>query len=299
MRRNIKNQISIFLVIIVAIFTLLSYVFDQLVIRQEDSLRNANVKYQNLNTNISNLNSISNQLTYALDYTDTRIMQFKRNKNYWLKNILLISNYNTYSDLSFNLKDKEIINTFNDKPEYIERLIKSRFADETYDVISTINNIEDKLYNIYSWNLKFFPQYSKIIDGEEHYAFPEINYQDVLDQNKNLFYSLNLSMIVAFADEITKENALKDYNLKNWADIHKYSYILINRLFETRNIIHEDSIKIDEIIVEKELLRENLILIVKKITAKKNYFILLSIICQIASLLFLLVLFRSLIKNKL
>jgi len=46
MRRNIKNQISIFLVIIVAIFTLLSYVFDQLVIRQEDSLRNANVKYQ-------------------------------------------------------------------------------------------------------------------------------------------------------------------------------------------------------------------------------------------------------------
>lgn len=234
-----------------------------------------------------------------LDYTDTRIMQFKRNRNYWLKNILLIANYNTYSDLSFNLKDKEIINTFNDKPEYIERLIKSRFADETYDVISTINNIEDKLYNIYSWNLKFFPQYSKIIDGEEHYAFPEINYQDVLDQNKNLFYSLNLSMIVAFGDEITKENALKDYNLKNWADIHKYSYILINRLFETRNIIHEDSIKIDEIIVEKELLRENLILIVKKITAKKNYFILLSIICQIASLLFLLVLFRSLIKNKL
>ena len=93
---------------------------------------------------------------------------------------MLISNYNTYSDLSFNLKDKEIINTFNDKPEYIERLIKSRFADETYDVISTINNIEDKLYNIYSWNLKFFPQYRKIIDGEEHYAFPEINYQDVI-----------------------------------------------------------------------------------------------------------------------
>ena len=212
---------------------------------------------------------------------------------------MLIANYKTYSDLSFNLKDKEIINTFNDKPEYIERLIKSRFADETYDLISTINNIEDKLYNIYSWNLKFFPQYSKIIDGEERYAFPEINYQDVLDQNKNLFYSLNLSMIVAFTDEITRENALKDYNLKNWVDIHKYSYILINRLFETRNIIHEDSIKIEEIIVEKELLRENIILIIKKITAEKNYFILLSIICQIASLLFLLVLFRSLIKNNL
>ena len=49
MRRKIDNR-SVILIILIATFTLLSYVFDQLVIRNEDKLRTQDIKYQNLFT---------------------------------------------------------------------------------------------------------------------------------------------------------------------------------------------------------------------------------------------------------
>ena len=49
MRRKIDNR-SVILIILIASFTLLSYVFDQLVIRNEDKLRTQDIRYQNLFT---------------------------------------------------------------------------------------------------------------------------------------------------------------------------------------------------------------------------------------------------------
>jgi CHASE3 domain sensor protein len=67
MRRLINNKISIMLIIIIAIFTIFSYLFDQLVIREEDNYRTTQIKFENLNTKLSTLNSISTQLTNAYD----------------------------------------------------------------------------------------------------------------------------------------------------------------------------------------------------------------------------------------
>ena len=68
MRRKLSNKKSIFLIIIVAIFTLLSYFFDQSIIRKEDTLRNVQIKFENLNTEISSLKSISGQLTGVSEF---------------------------------------------------------------------------------------------------------------------------------------------------------------------------------------------------------------------------------------
>ena len=58
MRRKIDNR-SVILIILIATFTLLSYVFDQLVIRNEDKLRTKDIKYQNLYTERKSLESLS------------------------------------------------------------------------------------------------------------------------------------------------------------------------------------------------------------------------------------------------
>ena len=53
MRRRLNNK-SIILIFIIALFTLLSYSFDQLVIRNEDKLRNSQIKLENYTVEIEN-----------------------------------------------------------------------------------------------------------------------------------------------------------------------------------------------------------------------------------------------------
>ena len=70
----------------------------------------------------------------------------KRYKNYWLKSILLITDYD---ELSSELKDTEIINTFNDDPKYLEDLVKSRNIEQFVQVAISINEqIKSDLVNI-------------------------------------------------------------------------------------------------------------------------------------------------------
>ena len=57
MRRKLNNK-SVILIFIIAIFTLSSYSFDQMVIRSEDKLRNYQIKLENLNVEIESFNSI-------------------------------------------------------------------------------------------------------------------------------------------------------------------------------------------------------------------------------------------------
>ena len=127
MRRRLSNKISIILIIVVGVFTILSYLFDQLVIREEDNYRITQIKFENLNTKITKLNSISTQLTTAYDSSIIRTINLKRYKNYWLKSILLITDYD---ELELNLKDQEIIESFNDSPKYLDDLIKSSAASK-------------------------------------------------------------------------------------------------------------------------------------------------------------------------
>ena len=92
-------------------------------IREEDNHRITQIKFENINTKLSKLTSVSSQLVTAYDTSVRVTIGLKRYKNYWLKSILLITDYD---ELTSELKDTEIINTFNDDPKYLEYLVKYR-----------------------------------------------------------------------------------------------------------------------------------------------------------------------------
>ena len=82
MRRKI-NKNSIIIIIIIALFTLSSYSFDQLVIRSEDKIRNLQIKLENTNTEIDNYNSIDSQIMSLSDLSLNEYTHFRR----YLRNI--------------------------------------------------------------------------------------------------------------------------------------------------------------------------------------------------------------------
>lgn len=291
MRRGVKNKISIFLIVIIGLFTIFSYIFDQLVIREEDNHRITQIKFENINTKLSKLTSVSSQLVTAYDTSVRVTIGLKRYKNYWLKSILLITDYD---ELSSELKDVEIINTFNDDPKYLEDLVKSRNIEQFVQVAISINEQITRLENIYAWNLNFFPQYK---DGE-YYDGPDIKYLEIFNQNKDNFYEKDYNV---YTDLIVNSKqhdvAVKNFKIQNWIDLNKYASLLLNRLDELNFIPLDDSYLIDDLIYENEELRYQIMEDLRKISSKKNYYILASIISQITSLLFLLILFRNLINK--
>ena len=291
MRRGLNNKISILLIIVVGVFTILSYLFDQLVIREEDNFRITQIKFENLNTKITKLNSISTQLTTAYDSSIVRTINLKRFKNYWLKSILLITNYD---ELELNLKDQEIVKSFNDNPKYLADLVKNRNIDHFKGIVFAINEQVVRLQNIYGWNLNFFPQYE---DGD-YYNGPDIEYAKIFDQNKDIFYEKNFNTYADLViDEKKIDNAVKNFKIKNWIDLNKYCSLLLEKLGELSTIPLDDSYIVDDLISKNEKLRYQIMDDLRKISSKKNYYILSSIISQIASLLFLLILFRNLINK--
>lgn len=291
MRRAIKNKISITLIIIIGIFTIFSYIFDQLVIREEDNYRITQIKFENINTKLSKLNSISTQLTAAYDISIRLTLNLKRYKNYWLKSTLLITDYD---DINLNLKDQDIVNTFNDYPEYLEELIKQRNIEHFRQVVVTINEQITRLHNIYGWNLVFFPQYQ----DEDYYDGPDIDFVKIFDQNKDIFYKKDYYFYQdIIVDSLKQKIAIKNFKIQNWVDLNKYTSLLLNRLDELNYIPLNDSYIVDDLISENEKIRIDILDDLRIISSKKNYFILASIISQISSLLFLLILFRNLIKK--
>ncbi len=291
MRRILKNKFSILLVIIIAIFTLSSYIFDQMVIREEDNLRVKRIKFDNLNTKLNKLNAISTQLLTASASSSGMTIYLKRYKNYWLKSILLITDYQS---IKTSLKDEEIIDSFNDNPKYLEDLVKSRNIEHYKAIVIALNTQIERLYDIYGFDLEFFPQYQE----GNNYNGPDIEYFKIFNQNKDIFYEKNwLTYSDVFLDEKNLKDAVKNFNINNWIDLNKYSSLLLSKLDELNKIPMEDSYYIDDLIIENEELRYKLMDELRKISSKKNYFILASIISQITSLLFLLILFRSLLKQ--
>ena len=265
--------------------------FDQLVIREEDNYRITQIKFENLNTKLTKLNSISTQLTTSYDSSVALTINLKRFKNYWLKSILLITNYD---ELGSNLNDQDIIKTFNDSPEYLDDLVKSRNIDHFKQVVFAINEQVERLYNIYGWNLNFFPQYE---DGD-YYNGPDIEYSKIFDQNKDIFYEKNFNTYADLLIDTKKiDDAVKNFKIKNWIDLNKYYSLLLNRLDELNYIPLNDSYFVDDFISKNEKIRYQIMDDLRKISSKKNYYILSSIISQIASLLFLLILFRNLINK--
>ncbi len=278
MRRKLNNN-SIILIVVIALFTLLSYSFDQLVIRNEDKLRNLQIKLDNLNTEIETYNSVDIQLMTLSDLILTEYSNLRRSNKYWLKAILINTDHEKSNILLENNIKKFSKNTNLDLPY-------QRYSEHFYSIIVFFNDeIRNKYADIHWWNKKIFT-------GEVF----EISYIDVFDEIKKDLKNKDLNFYVDLVNTDSMDEVLKKVQLSDWHDIYIFSHAIIKNLTKYHGYIEMDLKRIETYLERSETLRINTIEEISKVSTFKNYFILSSIISQILSLLFLLILFRILIK---
>ena len=293
-----NNNKFIYLILLVAIFTVLSYGFDQKVISDEDKIRNLRIKYENQLTELSTLQSIEDQLEDISIFSTLIVSNFLTYRNYQLKRLLLNTDY--------DLGMEENLNYLN-YPERDLILIKDEITRTYMRIMMESLNIMNKLDEVYSWNLEYFKKYEIIKNKIRYYAGMNSNYsnlEEIFNKNIKLFkikdYNFYLNDLFNLYGSENQIQIYTDYTLENWQDIHKLSILLIKNIDDNQSeirdnitFIYDKTVKLEERI---ELSINNL----KKVSSRKNLFILSGIFSQIISLLFLLILFRSsLLKSNL
>ena len=109
MRRGKLNKKSIILIFIVAIFTIFSYGFDQLVIRTEDKLRNLKINFQNIENKLSKHEALSDSLLNISQANYSNVLPTLLRRNLLIKTRLLtdakIKGYDFFSGT--NIKNNQ------------------------------------------------------------------------------------------------------------------------------------------------------------------------------------------------
>ena len=284
MRRGNLNKISYILIVVSAIFTIISYVADQLVIRYENKLRLNKFNYQNLDTEIKSLTMVSKSLT-SLDVESSVIVGRElRQRNFWIKNVIL---FESDKERFVNHKKKINILVNQDFPIYN---IKWRARQSTKDLTDKVVEIRNSYRNIFKESIFNNIDFYSIDDFNEN-----LSGRDWFKNNSEKFFN------VKNWDDITSllnSTEINDMDLKDWADIRNFRLLIAEILFNETKKITPLIEYLDKIIEDKEYDLEILFFETKKINSYKNYFVLTGIISQILTLFFLLILFRYLIKEK-
>ena len=162
--------------------------------------------------------------------------------------------------------------------------IRSQYYDFYLDykvLIEKVNNKEIRnLDNLFSGDMK--------IDKGNNLFFNDniLVYEKLIGYNRHWKNKSN-----ELADY--RQKALKNFEARDWYDVYRYKMLLLKHIHEDTLIVEEIMEKID---VEIAKIEDELTLVFEEIktqSIRKNYFILTSILSQILSLLFLLLLFRT------
>ena len=282
MRRGKLDNTAYILVIISAIFTLMSYICDQLVIRNENNLRVLNYKFDNLDTNIKSLESISTRIN-LLEIKMSNIIGHELNqRNFLIKNIIVLE---SKKDFFKELRKKKLIN-LKDNAIYN---IKVRSKNEMIDLLSNMIEIKYETENLF--NQKIFGEI-KFFDKDQY--LKDLNADKIIEYNLDKFnYFKNWDDIYEILD---KDSG--DLNFTEWQDIRNFRLLLVESFLIQKEKIYNVGEFIDEQIDEKFLDFNILIRKKKEIKSLKNYLILSGIISQVLTLLFLLLLFKDLIRKR-
>ncbi len=290
-RTSSKNKKAVVLILLVAVFTLFSYGFDQLVIRQEDKIRNINIQYEQLKAELTSETSLSVQLETINTSVLNILNENLKTRNFWLKGYLLTTRY----DLGKLENEKFFTNI-----DHQKLLLKKNMMWNYIDVMLATIKIGDQLDEIYQWNYKYFPKYTDKENGKTVYVGIDEKYYDIskiFNDNIDKFYHKKYNIYLS-AIEDYEENWYYSFRLNHWYDIHQLTLLLIENLDINRKEIRDNIDFIDKLREEKEELILKKIENLKKNSSNKNEYILLSIISQILSLLFLLLLFKGLLLKK-
>lgn len=284
MRRGNLNKTSYILIVISAIFTIISYVADQLVVRYENKLRLNKFNYQNLDTEIKSLSFISNGLTNLNVESTVIVGRELRERNFWIKNLILFE-----SEKKRFINHKKKIDIFFNE-DFAINILKWRAVESTIDLIDKFVEIRNSYKNIFNENvfnnINFFSidEFNDVLSGNNWFK-----------NNPEKFYNLKNW------DDLTSllnNTEINDRDLKDWADIRNWRLLATEKLYNETKKIAPVIEYLDKLIEDKEYDLEILFFETKKLNSFKNYFVLTGIISQILTLFFLLILFRYLIKEK-
>ena len=282
MRRGKLNKTSYIILLASAIFTILAYVSDQVVINKQNKSRILDLEYNKLVTNISSLERFNSTISNIGFKKDSLISTELKKRNFFLKNLSLF-NLEKEEDISMLLKGGLAINN-----------IKIRAINSTRNLMYDIADIS-LAYTIVLEN-EFFDQVEdfskkKFIDNLENIVNPEKLYNDNLDIFWNKDYK-------DFDDKLFTNDISKNYEIKDWFSFRNFKLLLLENFYKETQKMYKLEEYIEEKIINNEEDLNNILLKIKKNNTIKNYFILTGIISQILTLFFLLLLFRSLISEK-
>ena len=288
MRRK-KENLTLILIIFVAFFTLLSYVFDQLVIRKEDSIRNKTIELRNLNYELTTLNSLSMQVE-DISYSINRFLEeFFVKRNYWLKNFLLLYRY----DLNKVEFKKNYRDSGNDILNWVKYQMIKRLDDARSKSHSTYFDLTQLVINYPKYFDKWIKEYE--IDEQNNFLQSFTDYKKIFNKNSNIFYKKEFDFYYSLFDY--EPDLMPDLLSDEWIDLTNFTTLILLNLDKNEKQLRDKIEFFDDESEELSNLVEKKTQKIKQESSLKNYFILLSIICQILSLFFLLLLFKDILKN--
>ena len=284
MRRGKLNKFSYLLIIISALFTVIAYVSDQLVIRYENNLRLNNFNYQNLNTEIKNIESVSSTLSDLEMQSYSILINELTQRNFWIKNLFIME-----SDKIYFKEIRKDLDVLIDDSFPVDN-IKYRARVSTSDLIANIFNLTDSFLLLF--NDKIFNDINFFSSDEFR---KKLSVTDLINKNPSKFY--RIKDLDDLLDSVFDEKYL-DIELAYWWDLRNFRLLLTENLYNEIKKLTPVNEYIDKVLEDKILVLDDIINKKNRINTYKNYFILTGIISQILTLFFLLLLFRSLIKRK-
>jgi len=305
MRRGKLSNKSLIFIILTATFTLLSYASDQMVIRSEDKLRNAKILLENKKNRNTQYETISAKFDAITTNVDLKLQSYLPKRNFLIKSIILL-------DDEIEISSKNSTNIFSENlSEGVDakRTFKWQIVRELKDIVLFIDAMAVDFADIYIYQEELIKKnnQNKIGRLKNLFFYDENIKEATLDLEQKLFYKdmsiytdlYNEQTLTAEQTRTYLEWALENFTTKNFYDIYKYKMFLLERLYKDSNKLDKFIEILDDnlFLIEDEI--EDTLKIIQKININKNYFILSSILFQVVSLLFLLLLFKSfLIKPK-
>jgi len=275
MRRGTLNNKSVIFLLVGSVFTLLSFLFDQLVIQTEDKIRDFQYQYEESFNNYVT----SKAIIYTTQELSNRIRKKKIKYDFqsdFLQKTIMAINFSpeVYDDYFNHGKGSEYNNNL--------RII---FIGRYLTMYKTLLVESENAYQM----LRGLP-----IRAMDEKRYPESNKKVVdymlkadqsLNMNVSKFLSKSLTYKIDDINSIEKFVILrKDFN--NFLDNFVSSAKEINEINKIYGKFMELYFQKTRYIVKQKIESQN----------KRNTFILISVICQIAGLLFLILLFKSLIN---
>ena len=291
MRRGKLGRKSIILIIVVAFFTIMSFLFDQMVIRTEDNLRITNIDLKNVENQRTKYEIISKALSsFGLDAGLT-LYTYYLNRNFIIKSII-----------AAELK-KDVL-FFENK--------KRNIKDLKYDLIyqlDDVTNYLDQLYinytTLYSFNKKLIQEIeeNKIENLENLFSFhfPDKDFKKefFIKEKEKYFKMIYLKVYYSNAEDYYEyiSDKIEKFGLRDWVEVNNYKLLTLKMIDNDLDKLEQFIVMLDDHILSLEKEEEIKFSKLKSLNIRKNYFILTSITSQILSLLFLLLLFRSFLNK--